>query len=167
MAGPVTAAAVIFKEKEGPAYSDSKTLSEKKRTELAEQLFMRAHWALGWVWPEEIDKINIHQASLLAMKRAYLKLNLKADKILVDGKFPPAIEGENVEAIIKGDSLIAEISAASILAKVSRDRWMIHASHLFPAYLFEQHKGYPTRLHREIIKEWGACPLHRKSFKLY
>lgn len=169
LAGPVTAAAVILPE-EFPRHllRDSKKLSPAVREELA-RLIRReaASYALGWVWPGEIDRINIHRASLLAMKRAFEDLPGQPplpDKALADGKFPPDLPVPT-EAVIKGDDFVPEIQAASILAKTARDRWMIRYSWIEPLWRFDKHKGYPTREHRELCERHGLSPIHRRSFK--
>ena len=166
LAGPVIAAAVILDEScpiEGLA--DSKTLTEKRREILAEQIRQRAlAFALGRAEVEEIDKINILQASLLAMQRAVLQLPLEPHQVLVDGKYCPQITSCQVEAIIQGDKTVAAISAASILAKVVRDQEMREMEQLYPGYGFAAHKGYPTRAHRDALQRLGVTPIHRRSF---
>lgn len=167
IAGPVTAAAVIL-----PTFfpynilDDSKALSALKR-ETAVGIIMEeaVAYGVGWVWPSEIDSINIHHASLLAMKRAFSKLNVKPDFVMVDGKFIPDIESKTV-AVIKGDIKIREIQAASILAKTARDRWMVRYSWLDQRYGFERHKGYPTADHRKRCWKLGLSYIHRKSFRI-
>lgn len=145
---------------------DSKALSEKKREFAAEIIMEKAvAYGIGWVWPSEIDIINIHNASLLAMKRAYLNLNFKADFVFIDGKFIPDIDTEAL-AIVKGDMKIREIQAASILAKTARDRWMIRYSWIDNRYGFERHKGYPTKYHRQRCVDFGISYIHRKSYKI-
>ncbi len=164
LAGPVTAAAVVL----SPGFdtsilADSKRLSPGKREESANMIMKNAAWGVGWAWPEEIDAINIHNATLLAMKRAYRDLNREADRILVDGKFVPSLPAPS-EAIVNGDARIPEIMAASIIAKVLRDRWMIRYSWIEPDYGFDLHKGYPTAQHRLICSTIGLSPIHRKTF---
>ena len=167
IAGPVTAAAVIL-----PTHfpynilDDSKALSALKRETAAGIIMEEAvAFGIGWVWPSEIDSINIHNASLLAMERAFSTLKVKPDFVMVDGKFIPDIEIETV-AIVKGDIKIREIQAASILAKTARDRWMIRYSWLDPRYGFERHKGYPTADHRKRCMDFGLSYIHRKSFRI-
>lgn len=165
LVGPVVAAAVILNPDDMiDGLRDSKTLSEKKRESLALEIRARAlAWSVVSVEAEEIDRINILQASLLAMKRAGESLALQPDIALVDGNRCPDMNCR-VEAIVKGDSRVAAIAAASILAKVDRDRQM-HALHLqYPHYGFDQHKGYPTKVHMQRLAEHGPCPVHRKSF---
>ena len=166
LAGPVYAAAVIL----GPDFDieglrDSKKISESKRYTLAAHIKKNAlAWSLGICSASEIDEINIHQATLLAMKRAIEGLNGYASiKVLVDGLFCPEVEYP-CEAIVKGDDKIAEISAASIIAKTERDLKMFEIDKVYPAYQFRKHKGYPTKLHIEMIKREGVCEYHRKSY---
>ena len=166
LAGPVYAAAVIL----GPGFNteglrDSKKLSESKRYFLAEQIKKNAlAWTIGICSADEIDELNIHQATLLAMQRAIKALNIHTSiKIIVDGLFCPQVDF-SCEAIVKGDDKVAEISAASIIAKTERDLKMIEIDKAYPAYQFKKHKGYPTKLHIEMIKSHGLCEHHRKSF---
>jgi ribonuclease HII len=166
LAGPVYAAAVIL----GPEFNaeglrDSKKLSESKRYFLAEQIKKNAlAWTIGICSADEIDELNIHQATLLAMQRAIKALNIHTSiKIIVDGLFCPQVNF-SCEAIVKGDDKVAEISAASIIAKTERDLKMIEIDKAYPAYQFKKHKGYPTKLHIEMIKSHGLCEHHRKSF---
>ena len=166
LAGPVYAAAVIL----GPNFDieglrDSKKLSESKRYSLAAHIKKNAiAWSLGVCSASEIDELNIHQATLLAMKRAIEALgSYDLMKVMVDGLFCPKIDYPS-EAIVKGDDKVAEISAASIIAKTERDLKMIEIDKIYPAYQFKKHKGYPTKLHIEMIKCEGLCEYHRKSF---
>jgi ribonuclease HII len=165
LAGPVLAAAVIFAPNttiEGVA--DSKRLSEKKREALAEVIKQQAlAWSLGRAEVEEIDNMNIFQASLLAMQRAVAALSVAPDEVLVDGKHCPQL-AYPTRAIIGGDSKVAEISAASIIAKVARDTEMLTWAQRYPGYGFEQHKGYPTEAHRQALTSLGVSPIHRLSF---
>ena len=163
LAGPVVASAVILK-KNILGLDDSKKLSPKKRQELAESIIENSYFSYGLASQQEIDDINILQASLLAMKRAILNLTVKPDKVLVDGTHKPNIELP-VQTIIGGDSLIAEISAASIIAKVYRDNLMKEIDSNYPNYGFAKHKGYGTKFHLEAIKLHGPCSIHRKTFK--
>lgn len=163
--GPVFAAAVILDpDKPITGLTDSKKLSEKRREALAEQIKANAlAWAVGRAETSEIDRINILQATMLAMQRAFSQLSVQPDYIKVDGnRLPPiACAGETV---VQGDALVAEISAASILAKVSRDQEMQVLERLYPGYGFALHKGYPTRLHIEALQRLGVTPQHRTSF---
>jgi ribonuclease HII len=166
LAGPVYAAAVIL----GPDFDteglrDSKKLSETKRYSLAAHIKKNAlAWSVGICSASEIDEINVHQATLLAMKRAIDGLNgYTSIKVMVDGLFCPQVDFP-CEAIVKGDDKVAEISAASIIAKTERDLKMIEIDKIYPGYQFKKHKGYPTKLHIEMIKSEGLCEYHRKSF---
>ena len=165
LAGPVIAAAVILDEAtpiEGLA--DSKTLSAKRRQSLA--LAIRQYalaFAVGRAEVEEIDRINILQASLLAMQRAVAQLPILPHQVLVDGKHCPQLP-YHVEAIVQGDKKVPAISAASILAKVARDQEMCELDQLYPGYGFAIHKGYPTRAHREALQRLGVTAIHRRSY---
>jgi len=165
LAGAVVAAAVIL----DPAHKiegldDSKKVSEKKRSALSEEIQQTAlAWAIGRVEVEDIDRINILQASLLAMSRAIEALPVAPEFIFVDGNRLPKTEIAS-EAVVKGDHYIPAISAASILAKVYRDDEMIAMDERFPGYGFAQHKGYPTKVHIAALNELGPLPIHRKSF---
>ena len=166
LAGPVVAACVILPARcEYQQFQDSKKLSAKARGELAQRLVaLEAQIGVGIVSAAEIDRLNILQASLLAMKKAVEKLPCLPDFLLVDGKFtvPMAVAQK---AYVKGDSRSASISAASIVAKVTRDAIMEQYHLEYPQYNFAKHKGYPTAEHRRIIREIGPCPIHRQSFK--
>jgi ribonuclease HII len=166
LAGPVSAAAVILDDAnpiEGLA--DSKKLSEKQRDKLAPIIRERAlAWAVAYAEVEEIDQLNILQATLLAMKRAVLALNIKPQQVLVDGLYCPQT-GIPSLAIVKGDSKVAAISAASILAKTARDALMLDLHKQYPNYEFADHKGYPTAAHLAALREYGVSAVHRKSFR--
>lgn len=163
--GAVVAAAVILDpEKPIQGLTDSKKLSEKQREFLAEEIKQKAKvWALGRADVEEIDSLNILHASLLAMKRAYEALEFNADFALVDGNKCPKL-GCPVEAIVKGDLTEPCISAASIIAKVTRDLEMVELDAIYPGYGIAVHKGYPTKQHIEALQQLGVTPLHRRSF---
>jgi len=165
LAGPVFAACVVLNSTykiEG--LSDSKKLSEKKRNALTHIIKKRSiAWAVASASVEEIDKFNILQASLLAMKRAVESLPFPPNKVLVDGIHSPQLNFP-VQTIIKGDSLVPEISAASILAKTARDAEMLSLHKLFPNYGFDQHKGYPTKKHIAALQMYGISTAHRRSF---
>lgn len=165
LAGAVYAAAVILDPARPIAgLADSKTLSEKKRDSLAAQIKERAlAWAVASSSVAEIDRINILQASLLAMKRAVEGLHLLPERILVDGLHCPKV-AMPAEAIVKGDSRVAAIAAASILAKTARDAEMSRLHAIYPQYEFASHKGYSTQVHLERLLAHGACPEHRRSF---
>ncbi|AFU19434.1 MULTISPECIES: ribonuclease HII [Actinobacillus] len=160
----VTAAVILDPNNPIEGLADSKKLSEKKRLLLAEEIKAKALcWSLGRAEPEEIDQLNILHATMLAMQRAVAGLNIQPDFVLVDGNRIPTLPMP-AQAVIKGDSLVAEISAASILAKVARDQEMDELDKQYPEYGFAKHKGYPTKLHFEKLEQFGATPFHRKSF---
>ena len=163
LAGPVIAAAVIL-ETNIDGLDDSKKLSKKKRTNFSNSILEKSIYAFGSASNDEIDNINILNASLLAMKRAILNLSVKPDLVLVDGIHKPDLDIK-MESIIGGDALIKEISAASIIAKVYRDNLMIEYDKSYPLYGFKNHKGYGTKQHLDLIKINGASSIHRKSFK--
>lgn len=165
LAGPVYAACVILRESDPIAgLADSKVLSHERREELASQIRNRAvAWAVASASVEEIDRINILRASLLAMRRAVEQLAIEPQEVLVDGLHCPEVRFP-VRAIVDGDALVAEISAASILAKVARDALMVQLHELYPDYGFARHKGYSTPQHLEALQRFGVCPIHRRSF---
>lgn len=164
LAGPVISAAIILnKEKIPEGINDSKKLSKKKREVINEELISQHNFAIGIASVEEIDKINILQASLLAMKRAVLNLNIKPQTILVDGNKLPDLE-YNMYPIIKGDSKSISIAAASIIAKVYRDKLMQDLSLQYPGYYWEKNSGYGTKQHLLALNNLGVTPIHRKSF---
>jgi ribonuclease HII len=167
LAGSVVAAAVILDERypiEG--LTDSKKLSESRRILLETEIKQNARaWAIAEASHQEVDEINILQASLLAMKRALLSLDLKPQQVLIDGNRLPQVNGYQMRAIVKGDLYEPCISAASILAKNYRDRQMFELDRQYPEYQFARHKGYPTALHREMLKQHGVSAVHRRSFK--
>lgn len=163
LAGAVVTAAVIMKEPiEGLA--DSKKLSVKKRNLLSLKIKELAlAYAYGRAEVEEIDNLNIHHATLLAMRRAIEALPIKPDIVKIDGLYTPKLSMP-CEAIVQGDSLVPEISAASILAKVLRDEEMDELDRIYPGYGFSKHKGYPTAAHRAALIRLGPCPIHRRSY---
>ncbi len=165
LAGPVYAAAVILKKGQTiEGVNDSKKLSEKKREALYNKIIDEClASAIGVADEKEIDEINILQATFLAMKRAVDGLSIKPDCALVDGNQIPPLDC-SVTTVIKGDSKSESIAAASILAKVARDRYMLEMAQKYPQYCFEKHKGYGTKLHYEMIEKYGICDIHRKSF---
>lgn len=165
MAGPLVVGAVIFEKGYGnDAINDSKTLSEKKREELYNIIIRDAlDYAIVVMDEEEVDQLNVYRASQTGMIRAIQQLKLKPDYALTDAM--PLGDVIEHQAIIKGDSQSLSIGAASILAKVTRDRIMNKYDKLYPQYNFKKHKGYPTKEHKELLKQYGACPIHRKSFK--
>ncbi len=166
LAGPVYAAAVIFRsEALHDLVTDSKLLSEKRRDELAELILKEHQVGIGSATVEEIDEINILNAALLAMKRAVEQLGVSSGHVLVDGnKKIPGLKGFEQTTVVKGDLRVAPISAASIVAKVTRDRLMKDLGVQYPHYGFEVHKGYSTPIHKQSIATHGPCLVHRKSF---
>lgn len=166
LAGPVCAAAVILDPADPiDGLNDSKKLSEKKRDALYPEIVSRARaWAVAFASEKEIDEINILQARLLAMRRAVSALSIVPDLILVDGNRDPKPEQAPTVLIVGGDGKSASIAAASILAKVSRDRVMLELDGQYPQYAFAKHKGYPTALHVERLRQYGPSPVHRRSF---
>ena len=165
LAGPVCAAAVILPPyAEIPGLNDSKKLTDKKRRELFPVIQEQAlAYGIGYSTHEEIDEINILQATYLAMERAMSQLQVKPELALIDGNRAKDF-GLPVKTVIKGDSLSASIAAASVLAKVSRDDWMLRMAEVYPQYGFEIHKGYGTKAHYEALRIHGASPIHRMSF---
>ncbi len=168
LAGSVFAAAVILPaDYNNPELNDSKKLSEKKRYALREQIQRDAvAWAVGVVTPDEIDKINILNASFLAMHRALDKLQVRPQAIIVDGNRFKPYHDLPYTTIVKGDGRYQSIAAASILAKTCRDDYMDDLAVKYPQYDWQSNKGYPTRKHRDAIREYGITPFHRRSYNL-
>lgn len=181
LAGAVVAAAVILpkelstledlekRDDEFKLLTDSKKMTEEHRETLFPLIQENAvAWAIAWASEKEIDDINILQASLLAMTRSIIELSVKPNTILVDGNKLPSLPKEwqdcYLDAVVKGDSKIPAISAASVLAKVTRDRQLHDLHEKYPVYNFKQHKGYPTKAHLAMLEEHGPCPAHRQSF---
>ena len=164
-AGPVCAAAVILPpHAQIPGLNDSKKLTDKKRRELYPVIMEQAvAYGIGFASHEEIDEINILQATYLAMERAIAKLSVRPELALIDGNRAKDF-GVPVKTVIKGDSLSASIAAASILAKVTRDDLMLEAAREYPQYAFDVHKGYGTKAHYEALAAYGPSPIHRMSF---
>jgi ribonuclease HII len=171
LAGPVVAGAVILDINNPIAgLADSKVLSHKRRVELAEEITGKAlAWSVAWADAAEVDSLNILQATLLAMRRAILGLRVRPANVEVDGNRLPNLEFDGFviegSAVVGGDSLIPAISAASIIAKVRRDRMMVQFDQVYPTYGFRRHKGYGTAEHRECLSRFGPCPQHRRSFR--
>jgi ribonuclease HII len=166
LAGPVVAAAVILPvQYDLPGLGDSKILSARKRAELEPLIKgVAVAWSVAEASREEIDELNILHATMLAMRRAVIALSPSPQTVKVDGNRAPKLS-QTVECIIKGDSSVPCISAASILAKQARDEMMIELDSCYPQYGFAQHKAYPTLAHRKAIIKYGVCPAHRRSFK--
>ncbi|WP_297234369.1 ribonuclease HII [uncultured Flavonifractor sp.] len=169
LAGPVYAAAVILpRELDIPGLNDSKKLTPKKRDGLYDIIIEQAQaWSVAWVDHQEIDDTDILSARMNAMQRAIDGLAIQPDFALIDGNRDHGKQGAVTTphaTVVKGDSLSASIAAASILAKVSRDRYMEEMAAQYPQYAFEKHKGYPTKLHYERLDQYGPCPIHRLSF---
>ncbi len=166
LAGPVCAAAVILPpDLELEGLNDSKKLSEKRREALYPLICEQAlAYGIAFASEQEIDELNILQATFLAMRRAVGQLGLKPDLALVDGNREPDFGDIPVRTIVKGDSRSANIAAASILAKVTRDRFMLEQDAVYPQYGFAVHKGYGTQKHYAALREFGPCPIHRRSF---
>lgn len=166
LAGPVVAAAVILDDLHPiKGLADSKKLTARQREQLYDEIRAKALcFAVAQASVQEVDALNILQATLLAMRRAVDGLRLAPKLVLVDGNRLPVLP-MRAEAIVKGDALVAAISAASILAKVTRDRWCLEVDELYPAYGFARHKGYGTALHLAALQAHGACPVHRTTFR--
>lgn len=166
LAGPVVAAAVIFSQNAYiPLIDDSKRLPERVREELFETIIRTSvGYGIGQADVHEIDRFNILQASFLAMQRAVDKLRPKPEYLLVDGRTYPEQRNIPFKTVVKGDRLCFSIAAASILAKVTRDKIMSEYDKIFPGYGFENHKGYATKAHLDAIEEYGYCRIHRRSF---
>ncbi len=165
LAGPVVAAALILRPNDIPdGLDDSKALSPKQRERILNILMKCAFIGIGISEPQEIDRVNILAASIIAMQRAYAALPVQANAALIDGTHCPNLPCQT-ESIIKGDSKSLSIAGASIIAKVTRDNLMRQADKLYPAYGFARHKGYATAAHRDALKAYGPCPIHRYSYK--
>ena len=165
LAGPVVAAAVILPDNHDiVGLADSKKLGAEQRAKLAKMIREQSIcWCVGAATPMEIDALNIHHATLLAMRRGVLGLACQPTLVLADGKFEPAVDCQ-VRAVIKGDSRVEVISAASIVAKEWRDEYMRRLHQVYPEFGFDQHKGYPTRAHQQALQRHGASPVHRFSY---
>ncbi len=164
--GPVYAAAVIFKHNLNKnIIKDSKKISKKKREILEKYIKKNCYWSIGSASLREIEKFNILNASLIAMKRAIKKLNKKPTLILIDGSKAPKIKKHNVKSVVKGDEKVPQISAASIIAKVARDKVIKNMSKKFNKYAWDKNAGYGTKLHLKAIKKFGVTKYHRKTFR--
>lgn len=170
-AGPLVAAAVMLKEPIA-GLNDSKKLSKKQRESLAEQIHASASVGIGWVSPADIDKLGLTAATSIAMSEAIQQLDTSDAEIIIDGSinFLQKVKGSTlhisrVKTMVKADAIVPAVSAASIIAKVARDNYMAEQALLFPQYMFEQHVGYGTKLHVEMLKLHGVCELHRLSYK--
>lgn len=165
LAGPVCAAAVVLPPHlRIPGLNDSKKLSDKRRRELFPMICDQAlAYGIAFATEQEIDEINILHATFLAMERALAQLKIRPDLVLIDGNRQKDF-GLPVKTVVKGDSLSANIAAASVLAKVTRDDFMVRQAEQFPEYGFEIHKGYGTKAHYAALEQYGACPIHRKTF---
>ncbi len=165
LAGPVCAAAVVLpRDLEIEGLNDSKKLSDKRRRVLFDEITAQAvTYGIAFATEQEIDEINILQATFLAMRRALAQLSIQPSIALIDGNRETDF-GLPVRTIVKGDSLSANIAAASILAKVTRDDFMLEQAKLYPEYGFDIHKGYGTKAHYEALRKYGPCPIHRRTF---
>jgi ribonuclease HII len=170
LAGPVVASAVVLnRHRPILGLADSKKLSAKRREILAEEIKHHAlAWSVAWADPAEIDAINILAATMLAMRRAILGLPIQPGKVQIDGNRLPNLRFDRIliegEAIIGGDDIVPAISAASIIAKTTRDQMMFELDRIYPGYEFARHKGYGTEIHRQKLREFGPCREHRQSF---
>jgi len=170
LAGPVVASAVVLnRARPISGLADSKKLSALRRDVLAEEIKRHAlAWSVAWADPAEIDAINILAATMLAMRRAILGLSIRPNKVRIDGNRLPNLRFDRTlidgEAIIGGDNIVPAISAASIIAKTTRDQMMLELDRIYPAYEFARHKGYGTEIHRQKLLEFGPCREHRQSF---
>ena len=165
LVGPVYAAAVILKKKlDKKKLKDSKKLTKRNREILEKYIKKNSYWSIGSASLKEIEKLNILNASLLAMKRAIKKLNKKPYQVLIDGNKIPKIKNYNLKYVVKGDEKIPEISAASIIAKVARDRLIAKMSKKFSKYYWDKNAGYGTKLHLIAIRKFGVTKYHRKTF---
>jgi len=163
-AGPLVAAAVIL-TKPINGLADSKQLTSKRRTELAQIIKGTCAFGIGWIDPKEVDEVGLTMATAKAMKMALDQITAEFDEIIIDGNFNYLPEESNVSVLPKADFLIPAVSAASIIAKVERDSYMREVANQFPLYQFERHVGYGTALHHQLLKLHGPCAIHRLSYK--
>jgi len=163
LAGPVVAGAVILSFPDD--FQDSKSLTKKQRDSALERIIKNHRYFVGLAGPEEIDQLNIHKATLLAMKRAVLGLKVQTGRLLIDGLFKiPDLKSFLQDCFVKGDQKYSLISAAGIVAKTKRDQLLFEYSRIYPEYGFDKHKGYPVPKHKQAIQKYGPCPIHRKTF---
>jgi ribonuclease HII len=164
-AGPVVAGAVALREPI-PGLKDSKKLSKKMREKLDGDIRVEAlAFGIGWVTPDELDEIGLTAAVGLAMERALAQITVDYDELIVDGNYNYFAKNPKARAVIAADNTVPEVSAASIIAKVARDKYMADSARTYPGYAFERHVGYGTAVHQAALKELGLCALHRRSFK--
>lgn len=164
-AGPLVAGAVLL-QKPIEGLRDSKKLSKARREVLATHISDSALVGVGWVWPAEIDMLGLTESVRLAMERAFAQITASYDELIIDGNVNFFPDNPRARALIKADDSVPAVSAASIMAKVARDNWMTTEAHTkFPQYEFDRHVGYGTALHIAKLKEYGACELHRRSYK--
>ncbi len=166
LAGPIVVAAVIFPDSSCPVagLNDSKQLKAHAREDLADQIRATCTFAIEYSWPEEIDRLNVFWATMAAMERAVAALQAPTAKVMIDGNQIPRGLRTRAEAVVKGDGKIAQIAAASILAKTERDAYMVRIAEKFPGYGFESHFGYPTPPHFAALEALGPCEIHRRSY---
>jgi len=166
LAGPIVVAAVIFPESGCPivGLNDSKQLKAQAREDFADQIRATCTYAIEYSWPEEIDRLNVFWATMAAMERAVAALESPKAKVMIDGNQIPRKLRTRAEAVVKGDGKIAQIAAASILAKTERDAYMVRIAEKFPGYGFESHFGYPTPPHFAALESLGPCEIHRRSY---
>lgn len=166
LAGPVVASAVVLNNRALiKQLKDSKKCTPRQRERLYDLIVKECNWSIGQASVKEIDKLNIFQATMLAMERAIEALDVSPDEVLIDGPHAPKGISMKAQCIIKGDEREPAISAASIIAKVTRDRMMAQYADQFPGFGFESHKGYGTKAHMDAIAQLGVCPIHRKTFR--
>ena len=163
-AGPLVAAAVLL-HKPIPGLADSKKLTKRQRERLAEEINHSAQVGMGWVSPKDVDRLGLTAATSLAMQKALDQIDTSGAEIIIDGSLNYLPEVQNINTLVKADATIPAVSAASIVAKVARDKYMAEQALLFPHYQFEKHVGYGTKLHMDMLKLHGICELHRLSYK--
>lgn len=165
-AGPLVAAAVSLNSNDVSGLADSKVLKAKKREQLYDQLmFSTAMVGVGWVWPDEINELGLTKSVEIAMWRAVKELEYEDAEIIIDGNINYLPQLRNIQTLIKADDLIPEVSAASIVAKIERDRYMVEVAKKYPEYGFEKHVGYGTKIHQQALELYGVLPIHRTNYK--